>query len=145
MTQDDAARGARKLADFEGRWQMTRRIVQADGTVARMEGVADWTPDADGLVCKERGLLHVMDHPPLEAQRRYFWRADLSVLFDDGRFFHRVPAQGGACHHWCDPDHYDGRYAFDLWPVWRCIWQVKGPRKDYVMMTEYRRAPCGGT
>jgi len=139
MTGDDAAKHARTLADFEGRWQMKRRIVQADGTVARLQGVADWQPVSDGLVCEERGLLQVMDQPPLEAQRRYLWREDLSVLFDDGRYFHQVPAYGGTCDHWCDPDQYDGRYEFGLWPVWRCIWQVRGPRKDYVMMTEYRR------
>ncbi|WP_231125795.1 DUF6314 family protein [Roseovarius gahaiensis] len=129
---------ARTLADFEGRWQMVRRIVHADGTVARMEGEACWTPAPDGLICEERGLLQVADAAPLEAQRRYLWSDGLRVWFDDGRFFHQVPARGGTCSHWCDPDQYEGRYVFGQWPSWRCIWQVRGPRKDYIMMTEYR-------
>jgi len=47
--------------------------------------------------------------------------------------------RGGACAHWCDPDQYDGQYDFSRWPEWRCIWQVRGPRKDYRMTSLYCR------
>ncbi len=131
---------ARVLADFEGRWQITRRIVQADGPEARLEGVAEFRTVPEGLIQDEVGRLRIGDQPEVEARRRYLWRDDLSVWFEDGRFFHHVPPAGGDTGHWCAPDQYDGRYDFSGWPVWRCIWEVRGPRKDYRMETEYRRA-----
>ena len=38
--------GQRVLADFAGRWQLERRIVQRDGPAARFSGVAEWRGDA---------------------------------------------------------------------------------------------------
>jgi hypothetical protein len=73
------------------------------------------------------------------AERRYLWSADLSVWFEDGRFFHNVPPHGGPTAHWCDPDQYDGQYDFADWPAFRVTWRVRGPRKDYRMETLYRR------
>ncbi|WP_301182904.1 DUF6314 family protein [Roseovarius sp. PS-C2] len=139
MSEAESDKAARVLADFEGRWRMARRIGQANGPDARLEGEACWSPVAEGLLCEERGVLSVEGQLPLAAHRRYLWRSDLSVWFDDGRYFHQVPGQGGPCGHWCDPDQYDGVYDFSRWPVWRCTWQVRGPRKDYRMVTEYRR------
>jgi hypothetical protein len=72
-------------------------------------------------------------------ERRYLWALDLSVLFEDGRFFHKVPPLGGATAHWCDPDQYDGMYDFSDWPEFAVTWHVRGPRKDYRMETQYRR------
>jgi len=141
LTGCDDDMPARVLADFEGRWRMARRIVQADGGRAELTGEAVWRRVDEGLLCEEAGRLCVEGQPPLEARRCYLWRDDLTVWFDDGRFFHSVPVRGGACAHWCDPDQYDGQYDFSRWPEWRCIWQVRGPRKDYRMVTGY--SPIG--
>lgn len=73
----------------------------------------------------------------MTASRVYLWKADLSVWFDDGRYFHTVPAQGGATDHWCDPDQYDVRYDFAEWPDFRVTWRVEGPRKSYTMVSDY--------
>ncbi len=130
---------ARRLADFEGAWQVERTIRQEDGIDARFSGRAVWAPAETGLRYHENGLMTLDGHPPMQAERRYFWAEDLSVFFDDGRFFHRVPETGGSTSHWCDPDHYALTYDFTDWPRFKVAWRVKGPRKNYRADTEYTR------
>ena len=129
----------RILADFEGRWRITRKIEHAAAPPAVFEGEANWSPDGADLLYAEAGLLQVGSHPAVRAERKYLWKPDLTVWFDDGRFFHQVPAAGGHSGHWCDPDQYDVTYSFDSWPEFRVDWQVRGPRKSYVMRSHYRR------
>ena len=81
----------------------------------------------------------VAGQPKMAAERRYFWAQDLSVYFEDGRFFHRVPAEGGTAHHWCDPDRYTLVYDFSGWPRFTVDWRVTGPRKNYSAHTSYCR------
>ena len=127
----------RALSDFEGAWQIMRDIRPETGGPARFEGQGVWTPDPDGLAYVERGTLTMAGAAPMHAERRYRWDADLSVYFDDGRFFHRVPATGGETEHWCDPDRYRVTYDFSEWPKFNVIWQVKGPRKAYTMLSRF--------
>ncbi len=129
----------RRLEDFEGRWHLNREIRHDDGTHARFEGEADWRPDGPGLICREAGVLQMPEGPPMQAERRYLWRAGLRVYFDDGRFFHRVPVQGGTAEHWCDPDAYAVQYDFADWPAFSTIWRVDGPRKSYEMTSRFTR------
>ncbi|MEC3861670.1 DUF6314 family protein [Mesobacterium sp. TK19101] len=127
-----------RLADFEGRWRLERVIEDRLGGPARFSGEAAFVPDGIGLVYEERGWL---DAPAgrFQAERRYLWREDgqgIVVCFDDGRFFHRIGAEAA---HWCEADDYRVRYDFSGWPVWRAVWRVTGPRKDYLMDSVYRR------
>lgn len=131
----------RQLEDFEGRWHMARTITHAKGPPGRFTGVATWARAGGAMRYEEEGALKIGDHPPIQAERRYLWRDDLTVWFEDGRFFHQVPADGGDTAHWCDPDQYDGFYDFTDWPRFRVRWRVKGPSKEYDMVTEYTRAP----
>ena len=75
----------------------------------------------------------------MQVVRRMLWGPGLSGAFEDGRPFHDVPTEGGAVSHWCAPDRYDGHYDFSRWPEFRVEWRVRGPRKDYQMVTDYRR------
>ncbi|MET4101897.1 hypothetical protein ABIE58_001321 [Roseovarius sp. MBR-78] len=129
----------RRLQDFEGAWRFDRQITHADGQRAQVTGVAVWRREGAGLILEEAGEMHMAGHPPMQVARRYLWGADLAVSFEDGRFFHHVPPEGGAAAHWCDPDQYDGSYDFSRWPRFRVEWRVRGPRKDYHMMTDYWR------
>jgi hypothetical protein len=129
----------RSLADFEGLWSFTRRITHGDGTQARVEGEARWERGAEGAGYVETGTLTLPGQAAIRTERRYFWREDLSVLFEDGRLFHRVPPAGGRVSHRCDPDQYEGLYDFSIWPAFEVSWTVSGPRKDYHMHTIYRR------
>ena len=129
----------RQLNDFTGRWSVSRIITPAVGPTAQFDGVAEWTVAKGGLAYEEKGAMTLAGQAPLHAERRYFWAEDLQVFFDDGRFFHQVPAIGGCAHHWCDPDTYQVTYDFSDWPVFAVHWRVLGPRKDYTAVTQYRR------
>jgi hypothetical protein len=129
----------RILTDFEGDWALERRISNRDGASGQFIGQARWQPHGAGLQYIETGQLRLQGHAAMQAERRYWWDADLSVYFEDGRFFHRVPACGGDTAHWCDPDQYRGTYGFADWPVFEVTWRVSGPRKAYHMISLYRR------
>ena len=132
------------LDDFVGSWRVTREISHREGPDARFEGWVHFTPDSAGLVYREEGELRIAGQPVIRAERQYLWRAidggAIDVAFDDGRPFHRI-ASGAVPNdrHYCDPDIYDVAYDFSAWPEWACHWQVKGPRKDYSMMSRYCR------
>ena len=80
-------RPARKLADFEGQYELVRQITHATAAPASFAGTAEWSCDGDGLQYVESGLLTIEGHAPMASERRYFWAPDLRVYFDDGRFF----------------------------------------------------------
>ena len=133
--------GHRRWSDFTGRWTLDREIFHSDGAVARFAGKAQWVPDGKRLLYSESGNLTIQGQMAMVAERRYIWLPDLSVLFEDGRLFHKVPPTGGPTAHWCDPDHYEGVYYFDDWPRFTVGWQVQGPRKSYTMTSFYRPCP----
>ncbi|GHF50816.1 DUF6314 family protein [Seohaeicola zhoushanensis] len=142
-----AGQGGPGLADFAGRWALSRVIDDAlAGQRLMAEGFAQLAPDAQGLVYDETVELQLADGQRLNGTRRYLWRADpaggIAVHFADGRLFHRI-APGGVTsedRHDCAPDLYVGAYDFTAWPMFRVVWQVRGPRKDYRMETLYRPA-----
>lgn len=131
----------RILADFQGCWSLERDVRHLDGGEARFSGTATWTPEGETLVYDETGWLTMSGQKAIPARQRYIWMPDLTVRFSDGRFFHRVPGAGGATAHGCTPDHYEGAYDFSRWPEFRVTWRVTGPRKDYRMLSTYRRSP----
>lgn len=132
------------LADFCGSWSLTRRIEDARAQeVLHLTGTVRFTRNAHGLTCNEEGTLIRPGQPPMTATRRYLWRQDeerILVLFADGRPFHMfVPGQRASAKHDCEPDTYAVDYDFSAWPIWHAVWTVRGPRKDYVMRSDYRR------
>ena len=133
---------ARRLEDFEGAWAFTRRVSHAGGQEAAVTGRAVWSRAGTGLALVETGEMHLPGAAPMQVERRYRWGADLAVFFEDGRFFHQIPPKGGGASHWCDPDRYDGSYDFSRWPDFTVTWCVRGPRKDYRMVTRYTREPA---
>ena len=143
------------LGAFAGGWHIARRIEDARGPDGSFAGQALFTPDAAGLTYTETGILRLGD-TAFQADRRYLWRPDpppeavpdtaapaparIAVLFADGRPFHSFDlGPTASAHHGCDPDSYAVTYDFTDWPCWTSRWQVTGPRKDYVMTTQYRR------
>lgn len=132
-----------RLADLEGRWRVSRMIEDLRaGLKGQFEGEATWSPDADGLIQEEQGTLTFGTAPPMQATRRYLWRAEgaaLSVLFDDGRAFHTVPQPGAEALHDCPPDTYRVRYTFEDTCKFSTRWHVMGPRKDVVLTTTFTK------
>lgn len=130
----------RVLADFEGTWDILRDVIPVTGPRARFEGQGIWTRAAGGCTYLEVGKLHMPNVAPMHAERRYFWSDGMAVFFDDGRFFHDVPPDGGRTQHDCAPDTYVVEYDFGDWPAFHVRWSVTGPRKDYVSDTWYKRS-----
>jgi Family of unknown function (DUF6314) len=134
------------LADFLGTWSFARLILGPEGEeTGQAGGTVTLTGDVHSAVYKETGRLILPQQPPMTATRRYLWRAAPSailVTFEDGRAFHTIDLGGesAAAAHWCNPDQYDVAYDFSAWPHWSSDWRVKGPRKDYRLLTTYRRA-----
>ncbi|GHE04924.1 hypothetical protein U879_02390 [Defluviimonas sp. 20V17] len=135
----------RGLAAFEGTWRIIRRIDdRLDRQSGRFEGIARLTPCAGGLRYREEGVLRLGAAPAMNATRSYLWRAEgaaIAVHFEDDRLFHRFDPTLAhpAADHACDPDSYNVLYDFSLWPEWRAVWNVTGPRKAYRMESTYRR------
>lgn len=154
MTRDEAfeRQAGPELADFAGDWVIARQVEdRLAGQQAVFEGLARLTPDGAGLHWHETGLLRLPGQPPVRAERRYLWRAaagthgGIEVLFEDGRPFHAfVPGRQESARHDCAPDLYQVRYDFAGWPRWQAVWQVTGPRKDYVMTSRYARPEVSG-
>ena len=82
-----------ELWDFEGDWQVVRRIEDAlSGQEGRFTGVARFERDGVGLRYVERGVLE-LGGASMEAERVYLWRSGsngIEVFFDDGRPFHTI-------------------------------------------------------
>lgn len=135
------------LFSFTGAWTLARTIEDARAARAgTFTGEARFTPVEGGLAYEEAGTLAFPDAPPMQASRRYLWRAGgaggIDVLFDDGRFFHSFDPAAPApdAEHACAPDTYRVRYDFSRWPLWRAEWRVIGPRKDYSMLSRFHPA-----
>lgn len=136
---DAVSTDPRRLADFDGRWILRRKIVQSDGSTGGFRGSAVWTRAGGHAEYAETGVLQLDHSGPFTAERRYRWSTDLDVFFEDGRFFHRVPPLGGEARHWCDPDLYEVSYDFSCWPAFSTVWRVQGPKKSYTMTSRYTR------
>jgi hypothetical protein len=103
----------------------------------------------DELRYEENGILSRQGNADFPASRRYIYRyeADHIVIYFDERPARIFEALGperapngnweARAEHACHPDHYASRYAFG--PDTIVITHVvRGPRKDYEMVTNYR-------
>lgn len=141
----DQGRFVPALADFAGRWSLSRQIEdRLAGAAGRFEGEAVFAPhEGCGLIYRETGQLTLGNGPAFAAERGYLWRSVggvIAVDFADGRPFHQFDPSGDpAAQHVCIADDYRVRYDFARWPVWLAEWNVLGPRKDYRMRSLYRR------
>lgn len=135
------------LLDFEGPWVLERRVIHEDAPDAQFRGSARFIPHGSGLTYEEKGLIKIEGTRPVSAQRRYLWREDengvIEVLFEDGRAFHRIDPAAPQDTHLCAPDTYEVSYRFGQWPEWISIWKVRGPEKNYRMVSTYRRPVQG--
>ncbi|WP_245259057.1 DUF6314 family protein [Salinarimonas rosea] len=135
------------LAVLEGAWEIDRLV---EG-LATLRGAARFTPMRDGaLAYHESGTLALADGRCLRAARRYVFRAvggGFDVLFDEApqRRFHRIlpvpegDALVGTAAHLCGADTYESTYRFEPDGTMRIVHRVRGPAKDYVSRTLYRR------
>ncbi|MFI7343327.1 DUF6314 family protein [Streptomyces sp. NPDC050085] len=136
------------LAFLTGSWRVDRTVrdLAADAT-GTFTGTTAFTPREDG------GLLHVESGTftwhkvtrPAERTLHYLPGEEpgtAEVRFADGRFFHGLDLRTGRhiADHPCSADLYRGEFEVADAGRWRTVWRVKGPAKDLVLTTEYRRA-----
>ena len=142
---NDASQVMTRLA---GAWSFDR-IIEGQGS---MKGLATFVPlDAEYLAYREQGRLKLQNGTELEAEREYVFRKrdwGFEVFFKETplRLFHAIELAAsdggilsGSAGHLCSPDHYQSIYTF--LPDGRFVVRhvVLGPRKDYTMITTYRR------
>jgi len=133
-----------EINDFLGGWHLSRVIDDRHaGQRGTLEGAAEITRDGSRYLYREQGTLS-LGGQVMQAARQYLWLplpGGVDVRFEDGRRFHRIDLSGATTGdtHACSPDMYRVNYDFAGWPEWRALWRVGGPRKDYEMVTVYRR------
>ncbi len=137
-----------KLDDFMGTWKINREIVDHKAkSVGVFKGKVHLAQHEDQqAIWHERGVLSISG-AALQSERKFIWMQidnDIQVSFEDGRYFHTLlsPQVGRVlkAEHQCPPDHYQVEYDLSHWPHWRSVWQSKGPRKDYTMVSLFERA-----
>ncbi|NIA67525.1 hypothetical protein HBA54_02875 [Pelagibius litoralis] len=97
-----------------------------------------------GLDYNEEGMLTLGAHRGATHQAyRYDFPVPgrATVHFTDGRFFHDLNLADGiwTCKHRCGEDDYGGEFRALGANAWRVVWCVKGPRKDLLLDSLYRR------
>lgn len=134
------------LSIYEGEWSFHRQ--STDG--AAMLGQATISPENDHYIYEESGELTLPTGRRLIFNRTYYWVGDgaaLRIYFDSAcrnLFLHLIPVFDGTKHvgsasHQCGGDTYDAELTFGG-QAFRTMYTVSGPRKDYVLASEYRRS-----
>lgn len=139
-------------AFLAGAWRIARTVRDARlGQDGSFDGTAVFMEADDGdLLLTETGTLRFGDHAgPAEQTYRYAFpdgprRA--MVFRHDGSPFHDLDLSDGTAEvlHHCGADIYRGGFRVEGHDAWTVRWLVKGPRKDYDMMTRYSRVPVPG-
>ncbi len=137
-----ATEGIARESWFHGRWQMVRIIEnRTEGMIGEFWGECSFTPDREGLVCRESGVLRFRGDD-YAASRVSLWRfpgaGRIEVRYEDGRPFHDFDERFPQANHLCGDDLYRVSYAFAA-DCWTSRWDVDGPGKAYSMITHYRR------
>jgi hypothetical protein len=129
-----------------GRWGFDREI-EGHG---RMTGVATWVEVGAGRAeYFESGELSMTGGARLRAEQRYayermdggFWVsfAGTGELFQRVVFEEDGRSWRAAASHLCGGDVYESEYCFPGDGTFAVLHAVKGPKKDYVIRTCYRR------
>jgi hypothetical protein len=128
-----------------GTWQLARTI----GDWRFLGSAVFHAHGPNELRYEENGALSKQGTPDLTASRRYVYRYEagrIVVYFEErpARIFEvldpkRAPNGTWQAHaeHACHPDHYASRYSFGSGML-LITHLVRGPRKDYEMVSNYR-------
>ncbi|MEU3252172.1 DUF6314 family protein [Streptomyces sp. NPDC006997] len=135
------------LAFLAGRWGVERSVRDlAAGDEGRFTGTTDFGHlDGGGLLHHESGtFLWRGVARPAERTLRFLpgpTPGTADVRFADGRFFHDLDLTTGrhTADHPCSADLYRGEFSVRDRDRWRTVWRVRGPAKDLVLSTDYRR------
>jgi hypothetical protein len=133
-----------------GLW-VFERTVEGYGT---MNGSAEITPiDQDWLAYREQGQFRLLNGQELGTQREYlfavrpdgfnvFFKENPPRLFQEVMLSPRGDALSASAAHQCSNDLYASVYQFLPDGAFVIRHAAKGPRKNYTMVTIYRRDPA---
>lgn len=132
-----------------GHWRQARMI--APGGIYRGEASFQ-VRDAHWLDYSEQGEITLPDRRQLQATQRYLFALEghsISVYFNEAppRLFHRLNFAGhvvdgaaiAVASHQCGADFYQSTYKIHSADRFVIVHEVNGPRKAYVMTTDYCR------
>jgi hypothetical protein len=149
---DVIRRAAPAGCPLEGTWRIARTIgdlrADVDASFAGIAVIAPAAPDEPWLTWREKGELVQPGHRGQATRDLRIVRTPTGpweVLFSDGSPFHDLDLRPGAgpCAvvHLCGADRYDGRFILSADGAGlRVTWRVRGPRKDLVIESDYRRS-----
>ncbi|MEU6392202.1 DUF6314 family protein [Streptomyces sp. NPDC046939] len=136
------------LAFLTGDWRVERTVRDlAEDVTGTFTGTTAFTAEGEGLLHFESGTFEWRGVArPAERTLRFLPGEEPGtavVRFSDGRFFHGLDLRDGhhIADHPCSADLYRGEFTVHDADGWRTVWRVRGPAKDLVLTTDYRRLP----
>lgn len=137
------------FSKLEGSWAVSREV-PSEG---HFEGHANFERvNIAELAFSETGVLTQNNGQHLDAFRRYVYRfenGEIAVYFDEEprRLFHKLVLRSESSSisatglHHCGDDIYSMEYNFAVSDCFTITHRVKGPRKNYRMISVFRRLP----
>lgn len=133
---------------LKGTWSFDRTI-RGHGSMSGVAAFRNRTPTA--LDYDESGT-HAAKGGAVDFYQSYIYvqeGGDIAVTFKDGRPFHTLTFDNAqnlltaSAVHLCGDDVYRGEYVFHDNDNFSLRWDVKGPRKNYLIETNYvRQGSC---
>lgn len=134
---------------LKGTWNFDRAIAGHGG----MKGMARFLHTAPETLDYDESGIHAARGGTVDFYQSYIYvqqDGGISVTFKDGRPFHRLQfgrspqnLLTATAVHFCGDDVYNGQYVFHDNDNFSLRWDVQGPRKDYIIETNYvRQATC---
>jgi hypothetical protein len=124
-----------------GPWSLHRTIEdRVAGETTTVTGTLTLSRDGEDVAWREvgewsrRGALLPVERTLRVVRRDVHQEAAWWVLFEDGREFHPW-SPGEPVVHPCGADTYRGLVEGTP-QAWRVTWEVRGPAKDYTMLSE---------
>ena len=129
---------------FQGDWRFERQVTGLFSENAFLKGRAVFMdlPKSIQRSYEEQGA-YEQQGQEVSFQNSYLYDVPspqcCRVLFPDGRLFYELSQNVQGLQHLCGEDHYEGNFEAVSQDLWTLSWYVKGPRKDYEIVTSYIR------
>ena len=131
-------------SDIIGKWKITRSIEdRLNQKKFALDGVAIFTDNNSLYHYNETGIMKSESFQS-KAHQDYLWiitPEGWKINFTDGSHFHDLELANQEQHvyHKCGNDIYRGEFLLNLPNAIKVLWNVSGPRKDYVSHTYYKK------
>ncbi|MBT4879691.1 MAG: hypothetical protein HON43_01795 [Alphaproteobacteria bacterium] len=128
---------------LRGQWTLARSVTDfRDEKTFSLKGIASYEGDFPILIYNEegKGIGPQFENDFFQSYTYKFNTISTAdILFTDGRFFHELCLEKGPCltEHKCNQDIYQGSFTCLSHTQLKMCWHVKGPRKDYEIISTY--------